>query len=125
MRPRLKQQPKPGRQTYATAINGTYTMNSKMSLDLAVNQDFVSADQFQSYREWSTPGLAELSFLGPVQHRHSGWGWATTTWMPAPTCFSNNIRAGSNGGRRTRSVFNFMAGWKIASFYSGNYSDIP
>jgi hypothetical protein len=40
--------------TYATAINGTYTINSKMSLDLAVNQDFVSADQFQSYREWST-----------------------------------------------------------------------
>ncbi|MGA2685234.1 MAG: hypothetical protein ABSF51_09295 [Verrucomicrobiota bacterium] len=40
--------------TYATAINGTYTINSKMSLDLGVNQDFVSADQFQSYREWST-----------------------------------------------------------------------
>ncbi len=40
--------------TYATAINATYTINSKLSLDLAVNQDFVSADQFQSYREWST-----------------------------------------------------------------------
>jgi hypothetical protein len=41
-------------ETYATAINGSYTINSKLSLDLAVNQDFVSADQFQSYREWST-----------------------------------------------------------------------
>ena len=40
--------------TYATAVNGSYTINSKMSLDLGVNQDFVSADQFQSYREWST-----------------------------------------------------------------------
>jgi hypothetical protein len=39
---------------YATALNGTYTINSKMSLDLAVNQDFSFADQFQSYREWST-----------------------------------------------------------------------
>ena len=41
-------------ETYATALNGTYTINSKMSLDLAVNQNFFSADQFQSYREWST-----------------------------------------------------------------------
>lgn len=41
-------------QTYVTAIKGTYTINSKLSLDLGVNQNFVSADQFQSYREWST-----------------------------------------------------------------------
>jgi hypothetical protein len=39
---------------YATAANASYTMNSKMSLDLAVNQNFVSADQFSSYKEWST-----------------------------------------------------------------------
>jgi hypothetical protein len=29
-------------------------MNREMSLDLAVNQNFVSADQFSSYEEWST-----------------------------------------------------------------------
>ncbi|HKW30131.1 MAG TPA: hypothetical protein VJT54_12405 [Verrucomicrobiae bacterium] len=41
-------------ENYATALNGTYTINSKMSLDLAVDQNFSFADQFQSYREWST-----------------------------------------------------------------------
>jgi hypothetical protein len=41
-------------QTYDTAVNAAYTMNSKMSLDLALNQNFVSADQFSSYNEWST-----------------------------------------------------------------------
>src|SRR5579859_3613192 len=41
-------------ENYITALNGTYTINSKMSLDLAVNQNFSFADQFQSYREWST-----------------------------------------------------------------------
>ena len=43
-------------ENYVTALNGTYTINSKMSLDLAVNQNFSFADQFQiqSYREWST-----------------------------------------------------------------------
>ena len=40
--------------TYLTAIDASYVMNSKMSLDLNANQNFVSADQFQSYREWST-----------------------------------------------------------------------
>jgi len=39
---------------YSTTLNGTYTINSKLSLDLAVNQNFSSAAQFQSYREWST-----------------------------------------------------------------------
>ena len=41
-------------ETFGTALNGSYTMNSKMSLDLALNQNFVSADQFSSYKEWST-----------------------------------------------------------------------
>lgn len=41
-------------ETYNTALNGAYTMNSKMSLDLAAYQNFLFSDQFQSYREWST-----------------------------------------------------------------------
>ena len=40
--------------SYATALNGSYAMNSKMSLDLILNQQFESADQFSSYNEWST-----------------------------------------------------------------------
>ena len=40
--------------SYATALNGSYAMNSKMSLDLTLNQQFESADQFSSYNEWST-----------------------------------------------------------------------
>jgi len=39
---------------YITILNGTYTINSKMSLDLALKQNFYSAEQFQSYREWSS-----------------------------------------------------------------------
>jgi hypothetical protein len=47
---------------YTTAVKGSYTINSKMSLDLAVNQDFVSAEQFQSYREWSTMNWLNYHF---------------------------------------------------------------
>lgn len=49
-------------ETYYTALNGSYLMNSKMSLDLAVNQDIVSADQLSSYNEWSTLGWLNYQF---------------------------------------------------------------
>jgi hypothetical protein len=41
-------------QVFNTTVDGSYTMNSKMSLDLEVNQVFNSTEQFQSYRETST-----------------------------------------------------------------------
>ncbi len=49
-------------ENYITALNGTCTINSKMSLDLAVNQNFSFADQFQSYREWSSSGWLNYHF---------------------------------------------------------------
>lgn len=41
-------------QTFSTAASGAYTINSKTSLDLGLNQIFVKADQFSSYNEWAT-----------------------------------------------------------------------
>jgi hypothetical protein len=39
---------------YSTAINASRRLNSRMSLDLAINQNFTFATQFESFREWST-----------------------------------------------------------------------
>ena len=41
-------------ESYSTAISASCLLNSKMSLDLAVNQNLTSAAQFESSREWST-----------------------------------------------------------------------
>jgi hypothetical protein len=41
-------------ETYTTAINASYQFNSKMSANLGVGQNIISADQFNSSREWST-----------------------------------------------------------------------
>ena len=49
--------------TYNTALTGSYTMNSKMSLDLALDQNIVSADQFSSFSEWSTMDWLNYQFL--------------------------------------------------------------
>ena len=40
-------------ETYSTALNASYVLNSKLSTDLGVGQNFISADQFNSSREWS------------------------------------------------------------------------
>jgi hypothetical protein len=41
-------------ETYSTALTASYRFNTEMSMDLAVNQNFRSADQFESSREWTT-----------------------------------------------------------------------
>ncbi len=41
-------------ETWLTALTANYRFNSKMTLDLALNQNIVDAQDFTSYREWST-----------------------------------------------------------------------
>ncbi len=41
-------------ETYSTAINASCQINSKMSIDVGLGQNIISADQFNSSREWST-----------------------------------------------------------------------
>jgi len=40
-------------ETYTTTFNASYQINSKMFTDLGLNQNIISADQFNSSREWS------------------------------------------------------------------------
>ncbi len=47
---------------YATALTASYRFNSKMSVDLAVNQNFLLAQQFNSSREWSTMDYFNYQF---------------------------------------------------------------
>jgi hypothetical protein len=41
-------------QSWLTALTASYRFNSKMTMDLALDQNIVSADTFTSYQEWST-----------------------------------------------------------------------
>jgi len=40
-------------ETYTTAFNASYQINSKMFTDLGLSQNIISADQFNSSREWA------------------------------------------------------------------------
>ena len=110
-------------ETYDTALNGTYTINSKMSLDLAANQNFVSPTNLKVYREWSTLDWLNYQFLGPVRRGARRRAGLRRHGCRARTCFSNNIRGGSNGGQRTRSAFKFMADVEDRQFFDSSLSD--
>ena len=49
-------------ETYSTALSASYRINSKLSLDMGINQDFVFAPQFQNSREWSTTEWLNYQF---------------------------------------------------------------
>jgi hypothetical protein len=49
-------------QTFSTALNASYQFNDKMSLDTAVNQKIISADQFQSSSEWAISDWLNYQF---------------------------------------------------------------
>jgi len=49
-------------QTGLTTADATYSMNSKMSLDLAADQYFIIADQFNNYLEWATMDWLNYEF---------------------------------------------------------------
>jgi hypothetical protein len=41
-------------ETFSTDLGASYNLNSKMSLDFGINQNFISAQDFESSRDWST-----------------------------------------------------------------------
>jgi len=47
---------------YATALTASYRFNSKLSMDLALNQTIENAPLFTSYREWSTSDYLNYQF---------------------------------------------------------------
>src|SRR5579872_32629 len=48
--------------TYSTALSASHRLNSKISLDLTLNQNFTEAYQFSGAREWSTMDWLNYQF---------------------------------------------------------------
>jgi hypothetical protein len=49
-------------ENFSTGLAASYRFNSKMWVDLGVNQTIVSTEGFNSYREWSTPDWLNYEF---------------------------------------------------------------
>ena len=49
-------------ESFATGLTASYRFNSKVSMDLALSQDFQSAQQLESYNQWSTMDYVNYQF---------------------------------------------------------------
>ena len=105
-------------QEYNTAVNGAYTMNSKMSLDLALNQDILSADQFSSYREWSTMDWLNYQFW-PRLNAALGAGGGYTDNSSSPDSTFERLQGRVNWRATDKISFQVHGGMEVRQFLSG------
>jgi hypothetical protein len=108
---------------YSTAVNGSYTINRKMSLDLVVNQDFFSADQFQSYREWSTMNWLNYQFW-PRFNVAAGVGLGYDDVEKSPAMLFEQYQGRVNWRATDKISFQFHGGLEDRQFLSGSRSDL-
>ena len=110
-------------ETFATAINGSYTMNSKMSLDLALNQNFVSANQFSSYKEWSTQDWLNYQFR-PRLNAAVGVGGGYDDEEIGPDMTFQQAQGRVNWRATDKISFQLHGGVEIRQFVSGGLAPL-
>jgi hypothetical protein len=109
--------------TYTTAANAAYTMNSKMSLDLAVNQNLVSADQFSSYNEWSTLDWLNYQFW-PQLNAAIGVGGGYDDEAASPDMTFEQFQGRVNWRATDKISFQLHGGVEDRQFLSGGAKDL-
>ncbi len=105
-------------ETFNTGLNGSYTMNSKMSLDLALNQDYVSADQFSSYSEWSTMDWLNYEFW-PRLNAALGAGGGYDNESSSPDMTFERFQGRVNWRATDKIGFQLHGGVEVRQFLSG------
>jgi hypothetical protein len=110
-------------ETYNTALNGTYTMNSKMSLDLAVAQDIVSADQFSSYDEWSTMDWLNYEFW-PRLNAALGAGGGYDDEASSPDMTFERFQGRVNWRPADKISFQLHGGVEVRQYLTGGGSPL-
>lgn len=110
-------------EVFATSLNGTYTINSKMSLDLGVNQNFSFAEQFQSYREWSTMDWLNYHFWARFSTA-LGVGLGYDDLLQNPDMLFEQYQARIRWRVTDKISFQLHGGLEDRQFLSGGSSDI-
>jgi hypothetical protein len=108
---------------YTTAANASYTMNSKMSLDLAVGQNFVSADQFSSYNEWSTLDWLNYQFW-PRLNAAIGVGGGYDNEASSPDMTFEQFQGRVNWRATDKISFQLHGGVEDRQILSGGAGDL-
>jgi hypothetical protein len=110
-------------EAFATALSGSYTINSKMSLDLALNQNFVSADQLSSYNEWSTLDWLNYQFW-PRLNVAAGVGGGYDDTRTGPDMSFEQCQTRVHWRATDRIGFQLHGGVEVRQFLSSDAGDL-
>jgi hypothetical protein len=105
-------------ETLSTALNGSYTMNSKMSLDLSLDQNYVTADQFSSYTEWSTMDWLTYQFW-PRLSAAAGAGGGYDDEAASPDMTFQQVEGRVSWRATDKIGFQLHGGVEVRQFLSG------
>ena len=105
-------------ESWLTGLKATYRFNSKMTMDLAVNQNIVSAQNFTSYREWSTLDWLNYQFQ-PRLEAGLGVGFGYVS-MDSGSDMTYEQFQGRVGWRATDKIsFQIHGGLEVRQFLDG------
>ncbi len=105
-------------ETYTTAINASYQFNSKMSTDFGVSQNIISADQFNSSREWSTLDWLNYEFW-PRLNGGIGAGFGYVNVQTGPDMTYEQLKGRVNWRATDKISFQLQAGGEDRQFLGG------
>ncbi len=108
-------------ETISSALNGSYTINSKMSMDLTLNQSYVKADQFSSYSEWSTMDWLNYQFF-PRLNVALGAGGGYDDEASSPDMTFQQFQGRVNWRATDKISFQVRGGVEIRQFLSSGSS---
>jgi len=110
-------------QVFNTTVNGSYTMNSKMSLDLQLNQVFNSTELFQNYRETSTMDWLNYHFWDRF-NMGVGLGIGYDNVDASPDMLFEQYMGRINWRATDKISFQLHGGVEDRQFLGGNYSSL-
>lgn len=104
-------------QTFATALSASRILNDSMSMDFGVNQNILSADQFQSSRTWSTLEWLNYQFW-PRLNAGIGAGGGYVSVDTGPNQIFEELEARINWRATDKLSFSINAGGEDRQFES-------
>jgi len=110
-------------QTYTTAINASYQINSKMTTDLGLGQSIISADQFNSSREWSTLDWLNYEFW-PRLNGGIGAGFGYVNMQVGPDMTYEQLQSRIEWRATDKISFQVNGGGEERQFLSGVGGDL-
>jgi len=110
-------------EAFLTTLSSSYQFNSKMSMDLAINQNIVSAEEFQSSSEWSTLDWLNYQFW-PRLDAGLGLGFGYVDVDTGSDMTYEQLQCRINWRATDKLSFRIHGGGELRQFLNGGADDV-